>query len=402
MVAIDRSMGLIRDELDRLVQLRREFHQHPEIAYQERWTAGRIRTELDRLGIQHLDGLGGGTGTLAHIPGRSARAVGLRADIDALPMDDAGTQAWRSRTPGRAHACGHDGHITVLLGAAAVLKRLAGQDALPHPVTLIFQPAEEGGNGGERMVADGCLNGSRLGSPVAALFALHGWPSLPVGKVASRPGPMLAAADAFRIRVHGVGGHAAWPHLARDPVLGAAAIVQTLQALVAREVDPQQAAVVTVGSIHAGEAFNVIPASAEMLGTIRTFREDVRHHLRTRLQACVEHTAAALGLRAEVDFLPSTPATVNHAGAFEHFERVARSALGTEAVTDFGPPVMGAEDFAFYGAHVPACFLALGLDQPQRPCPPLHDPTFDFNDAALATGVQIMVALAQSNVEAIR
>jgi metal-dependent amidase/aminoacylase/carboxypeptidase family protein len=146
----------------------------------------------------------------------------------------------------------------------------------------------------------------------------------------------------------------------------------------------------------------VIPERAEMLGTIRTFREDVRHHLRTRLQACVEHTAAALGLRAEVDFLPSTPATVNHAGAFEHFERVARSALGTEAVTDFGPPVMGAEDFAFYGAHVPACFLALGLDQPQRPCPPLHDPTFDFNDAALATGVQIMVALAQSNVEAIR
>ncbi len=391
-----RIRALIAEQLPSLIQLRRDLHQHPEIGYQEHRTAERIRTELSAAGVRHTDGLAGGTGTLAHIPGggAAATAIALRTDIDALPMPDQGTQPWKSRVEGRAHACGHDGHTAILVGAARVLQRLSAEAPLPNPVTLLFQPAEEGGNGGARMVEDGALDGRVLGPAVSQVYGLHGWPSLPVGTVASRPGPMLASADAFQIQVLGAGGHAAWPHLTRDPVVAGAAIVQSLQSIVSRNVRPLDAAVITVTAFLAGEAYNVIPDRAELRGTTRAFSDQVHALLHTRIHEVAGQVAAAHGCTATVSFRPATPVTVNDAAAFARFERVATQALGADRVRDFGDPVMGAEDFSFYGRSARACFFALGLDDPQRPCAPLHDPTFDFHDQAIATGVETMVHLA--------
>jgi len=390
----DRIRALIAEELESLIALRRALHQQPEIGYEEKATAARIQLELAAIGIAHQGGLAGGTGTLAHLPGAAANAIGLRADIDALAMQEVGERAWKSRVQGRAHACGHDGHMAILLGAARVLSRLAKEHPLPNPVTFLFQPAEEGGNGAARMISDGCLNGSVLGPAISQIYGLHGWPSLPLGVVASRVGPMLAAADAFEIRVHGVGGHAAWPHLAKDPILTACAIIEALQSIVSRDVPPREAAVITVASMHAGEAFNVIPDMARLLGTTRSFNPIVQQLLHRRITECAEHTARARGLRAEVRFFANTPSTRNDATAFARFERVSQLALGHDRVLDFGDPVMGAEDFSFYGERAQACFFALGLDEPTRRCPPLHDPSFDFHDGSIATGVQTMVHLA--------
>jgi amidohydrolase len=395
----ERIRELVQRELPSLTALRRELHQQPEVGYEEVRTAERIRKELDAAGVRHADGLAGGTGTLAHLPGGNPgdAAIALRTDIDALPMEDHGDQPWKSRVPGRAHACGHDGHTTIAIGAARVLAALAKEHPLPNPVTLLFQPAEEGGNGGDRMVKDGALDGRVLGPPVDQIYGLHGWPSLPVGTVASRPGPMLAAAEAFEIQVRGVGGHAALPHLARDPVVAASAIVQNLQSVVSRAVRPFDAAVISVTAFQAGSAFNVIPEEANLRGTIRWFHEEVGALLHERMQACVQETARALGTEASLRFLSATPVTSNAEAAVARFERVARAALGQDRVRDFGDPVMGAEDFAFYGREVPACFFALGLDRPEAPCPPLHHPTFDFRDEALATGIETMVHLAVSD-----
>jgi len=223
-----RIRSLIEAEVAPLTAIRRALHEQPEIGYEEHRTAERIRREFDAAGVSFRPGLAGGTGTLAHSAGGApgTTAIGLRTDIDALPMDDRGSHAWKSRVTGRAHACGHDGHTTILLGAARVLAKLAKDAPLPNPVTLLFQPAEEGGNGGDRMVKDGALDGRVLGPRVSQLYGLHGWPTLPVGTVASCEGPMLASADAFEIELHGAGGHAAWPHLTRDPVLAAGAVVR--------------------------------------------------------------------------------------------------------------------------------------------------------------------------------
>jgi amidohydrolase len=399
MSPVDRIRELVQQELPSLTALRRDLHQHPEIGYEEVRTAERIRRELDAIGVKHADGLAGGTGTLAHLPGGAEGdpAIALRTDIDALPMDDHGSQPWKSRIEGRAHACGHDGHTTIAIGAARVLAALSKERRLPNPVTILFQPAEEGGNGGDRMVRDGALDGRLIGPSVGQIYGLHGWPSLPLGTVATRPGPMLAAAEAFEIQVRGLGGHAAVPHLARDPVVAASAIVQTLQAIVSRAVRPLDAAVISVTSFHAGTAFNVIPEHADLRGTIRWFHQDVGTLLHERMQACVQETARALGTEATLRFISATPVTHNDAAAVHRFDRVARAALGPTRVVEFGDPVMGAEDFAFYGRQVPACFFALGLDQPKSPCPPLHHPTFDFRDEALATGVETMVHLAISD-----
>jgi amidohydrolase len=391
-----RIQSLIAQEVDSLIAFRRELHQHPEIGYQEHETAKRIQRELAAIGVQHVGGLAGGTGTIAHIPGGKpgAKAIGLRADIDALPMHEHGERAWKSRVEGCAHACGHDGHTAIVLGAARVLQTLSKEHPLPNPVTLLFQPAEEGGNGADRMVKEGCLDGRVLGPAIEQMYGLHGWPSFPLGVVASRTGPMLAAADAFEITVHGAGGHAAWPHLAKDPILTACAIVEALQSIVSRDVAPLDAAVVTVAAMHAGEAFNVIPDTALLRGTTRSFRQPVQEMLHRRIRECAEHTARARGLRADVRFFANTPVTINEPQAVKRFERVAIATFGADRVRDFGDPVMGAEDFSFYGASARTCFFALGLDDPTLRCPPLHDPHFDFHDRAIATGVEAMVHLA--------
>jgi hippurate hydrolase len=390
----DEVRRLVRAELPRLVDLRHDLHMHPEVGYEEVRTSGIVRRGLEELAIAHVGGLAGGTGVLAHLHGGSARAVGLRADMDALPIHEVGARPWASRTAGRMHACGHDGHTAILLGTAAVLAALARRGTLPNPVTLVFQPAEEGGGGGQRMVEEGALDGSRLGPPVGEVYALHGWPELALGHVATRRGAIMAASDRFEIEVTGRGAHAAWPHRSADPVVCAAAIVTALQSIVARNVDPLDAAVVSVTVIEGGSAFNVIPDRVTIRGTYRSLSEGTRSLVERRLAEVSAGTAAAHGCTARCDPVRNYPVTINDAGAVERFEHVARAAIGAERVGTLAAPVMGGEDFAFYGPHAPSCYFALGLAPGGGPYPPLHAPDFDFNDDAIATGVELMCALA--------
>jgi len=389
----------IADDLDNLVALRRHLHAHPELSDREHNTARLIARELADLGLETRTGLAGGTGVIASIPATrpDAPTVALRADIDALPIHEATGLPWASTLPGVMHACGHDGHTAILIGAA---RALANADERPNNVLLIFQPAEEHGGGAERMCQQGVLGGADaggLGRPVDRIFGLHGWPLVELGRVATRPGPLLASTDDFDITIAGVGGHAAMPHLACDPIVAASAAVLNLQAIASRSVAPADAAVVTVGSFQAGTADNIIPASARLLGTVRALREDTRGLLERRLREVVASTAAAHGCRADVVFKPGYPVTANDPDLARHVLDVAGQTLGPDHAQLAPEASMGGEDFSYYGQHVPACFFLLGLmphnaDQAGQPL--LHQPTFDFNDDAIATGVAMMCALA--------
>ena len=389
-----RLRALVAEETPRLVGIRRDLHMHPEIGYEEHRTSQVVIRELADAGIAHTAGLAGGTGVLAHLPGAGGRSVALRADMDALPIVERSGREWASRTPGRMHACGHDGHTAILIGTARVLARLAAERALPHPVTLVFQPAEEGGGGGKRMVDDGALDGRHHGPPVDRAFALHGWPDLPLGAVGTRRGAIMAASDRFEIHVSGTGAHAAWPHRSADPVVCAAAIVTALQSIVARNVDPLDAAVVSVTVIQAGEAMNVIPDRALLRGTYRSLSEATRSMLERRMAEVAEGVARAHGCTARCECVRGYPVTVNDDDAVAHFERVARDAFGESRVQPIAAPVMGGEDFAFFGPHDATCYWALGLARPGTGCPALHAPDFDFADEAIPTGVELMCRLA--------
>ncbi len=402
----------VAQELPELVAFRHDLHRHPELSYEERRTSARVCEELDKRGVSYKAGLARGTGIVAHIPATGgtavsavrthgsesrATAVALRADMDALPIAERTGRPYASETPGVMHACGHDGHTTILLGAARVLSKI---DHRPNPVTLIFQPAEEGGAGGERMCDEGCLlgdEGGGLGPRVGRIFGLHGWPNVRLGTVATRPGPLLAATDDFTVRVRGVGGHAAYPHLAADPIVAAAHIVTALQTIASRNVSPTDSVIVTVGRISGGTANNVIPAGAEFIGTVRTLRSETRRLARERFYQIVEQTASAFGCRAEIEWEEGYPVTHNDPALTEHFLSVAREALGEKRVTLVEHPSLGGEDFSYYGRHVPACFYMLGLLPPgQDPAttPQLHQAEFDFNDDAIPTGVEMMCRLA--------
>lgn len=395
----ERVRSLIQAALPELIAIRRDLHAHPELGYQERRTSGVVVRELERLGIACRAGYAGGTGVVAHIPatagGRGDGAIALRADMDALPIEERSGVPYASTTRGVMHACGHDGHTANLLGVARVLAALEHR---PNPVTLIFQPAEEGGGGGRRMCEEGALNGDGaggLGPPVRAIFGLHGWPQLALGKVATRPGPLLAATDSFTVTVRGVQSHAAQPHLGRDPIVCAAAMISALQTVASRAVAPTDSVVVTVGTIQGGSARNIIPESVTFAGTVRTLTAAVRAEAKERIYAIARGVAAAHGCEALIGWEEGYPVTNNDPGATERFFAVARATLGAERVEHVPEPTMGGEDFSYYGHHVPACFFVLGLLPPGRASMPfLHQPEFDFNDAALATGIETMCALA--------
>jgi len=296
---------LIRAELPVVIAIRRDLHAHPELAYQEKRTSRVVCDELTRLGVEFVPGMAGGTGVLAHIPatgpgGKGAPvrgAVALRADMDALPIEEATGAAYTSKHPGVMHACGHDGHTANLLGVARVLSKL---DHRPNPVTLIFQPAEEGGAGGKRMCEDGAMNGSRLGPKVDRVFGLHGWPQYELGDVGSRPGPLLAATDNFHFEIVGEQSHAAYPQLSRDPVVAASQVVVALQTVCSRNAAPTECLVVTVATIHGGLAHNVIPRSVMLSGTMRTLTPEMRKMGRERVCAIATGVAAAMGCEARI------------------------------------------------------------------------------------------------------
>jgi len=374
---------------DWIIDERRTLHQIPELAYGEHETGRHIQGVLQDLGIDFEAGLGGGTGIVAQLGSGSAPCVALRADMDALPIEEETGAAFASKNQGAMHACGHDSHMAMLLGAARVLKENEAQ--LQGPVKLIFQPAEEGGAGAKKLCEEGVLK-----SPdVARIFGLHVWPQLPTGTVGLRDGAFLASAGFFEIRIQGKGGHAAMPSLAIDPVVAAAAVVTALQTIVSRERDPFSSNVVSVTQMEAGNAYNVIPSEVRLAGTLRSLSLEDQEANAQRIIEITKGTAAVYRCEAVVEF-PGTiyPPTVNHKDALAIGRRVATEIVGADALIEV-PQTMGGEDFSFYAQEVPGCFCALGIGNDAKDTSySLHHPRFAVDEDALAIGAAMHVAFA--------
>ena len=369
------------------VALRRDIHRHPELAFEEHRTAALVAAKLEDWGYAVTRGLGGTgvVGTL--VRGQGPRRLGLRADMDALPITEATGKPWASERPGLMHACGHDGHTAMLLAAA---RRLAEDGGFEGTLHLIFQPAEEGGGGALRMMADGLFE--RF--PCDAVFAMHNMPGVPQGHLVLREGAAMASSDYATITLTGIGGHGALPQHAADPVVAAASLVMALQTVVSRNVDPLQAAVVTVGALHAGQANNVIPATATLDLSVRALDRGVRTLLEQRIRALAEAQAASFGVRAEVAWRPGYAVLVNSAAETAFAREVALEVVGAERVVPQGPPLTGSEDFAFMLERVPGSYLLVGNGDGPGSCM-VHNPGFDFNDDNIAVGSAFWVRLAQ-------
>jgi amidohydrolase len=368
--------------------IRHDIHRRPELGFEEHETSRRIVAEIENVGLKYKAGLAGGTGVVAVLPATESggTTIALRADIDALPIFEQTGLPYASEIPGKMHACGHDGHTTMLIGA---MRALAAETSRPNHITFMFQPAEEGGGGGEKMVEDGCLSAAGLADPAEWVFGLHGWPAYKVGEMTSRPGPMMASTNSFEVVVRGRGSHAAFPHVGIDPIVAASHIVTALQTIPSRNVDPLDSMVITIGAFHAGTASNIIPMEARLLGTLRTLNADTRELGRRRIREVVQGIATSLGCEAEIIGADGYPVTINHPEAYRYW----RDVIGSD-VPDLAP-VMGAEDFSYYGPHAKACFFALGIvPHDQDDYPNLHAPTFDFNDDAIPVGVDAFVRLS--------
>ena len=383
----------IRRWQDEFVAIRRDLHAHPELGFEEHRTANVVAERLTALNIEHHTGVGK-TGIVAVVRGRSTasgRSVGLRADMDALPMQEDNTFAHRSRYDGRMHGCGHDGHTTMLLAAA---RYLAETRAFDGTVTLIFQPGEEGYAGGRAMIEDGLFE--RF--PADQIYALHNWPGLPVGQIAVRAGPMMAAADRVTIDIDGKGGHGAHPHQSIDPVLVAGHIITAAQSIVARNISPIDTAVVSLCSMHAGHpgAMSVIPRTAQLVGTVRTFKAATQDLIERRLSELVPSIAAAFGASATLRYERVYPATINTAAEARFAADVAGEVVGRENVVHDLDPSMGSEDFSFMLQRRPGAYARLGQGGigGAAPCF-LHDSRYDFNDSVIAIGAGYLAALAE-------
>ncbi len=378
-----------------IASVRRDIHAHPELCFQEQRTADIVAAKLTEWGIPIHRGMGT-TGVVGIVKnGTSSRAVGLRADMDALPMQEFNSFAHASQHAGKMHACGHDGHTAMLLAAA---QHLATNRDFDGTVYLIFQPAEEGGGGAREMIADGLFEQF----PMEAVFGMHNWPGSQVGKFAVSPGPVMASSNEFRIVIRGKGGHAALPHLGLDPVPVACQMVQAFQTIISRNKKPIDAGVVSVTMIHAGEATNVIPDSCELQGTVRTFTLEVLDMIEQRMQEIAQHTAAAFGLSCEFSFKRNYPPTINAAPEAAFARQVMAGIVGAENVL-VQEPTMGSEDFAFMLLAKPGayCFIANGdgshreMGHGAGPCM-LHNPSYDFNDDLIPLGATYWVQLAHA------
>ena len=377
-----------------IAQIRRDIHAHPELCFEENRTADVVAKALTDWGIPVHRGLGK-TGVVGIIQnGTSSRAVGLRADMDALPMTEHNHFPHASKHHGKMHACGHDGHTAMLLAAA---KHLSKHRNFDGTVYLIFQPAEEGGGGAHEMMKDGLFEKF----PMEAVFGAHNWPGMRVGVFGVNPGAMMASSNEFRITIRGKGSHAALPHLGIDPVPIACQVVQGFQTIVTRNRRPIDPAVISVTMIHAGEATNVVPDSAEIRGTVRTFSVEVLDMIQQRMQELAEHTCAAFGARCEFEFHRNYPPTVNHAAETAFVQRVLGTVVGADNVVPF-EPTMGAEDFSYFLQAKPGCYFTIGNgDGTHRdgghgigPCM-LHNPSYDFNDELIPLGATAWVRIAE-------
>jgi hippurate hydrolase len=376
-------------QADEFVSIRRDIHRNPELGFQEFRTSDLVAHCLAQWGYEVERGLGG-TGVVGQLRrGAGARRLGLRADMDALPIQEATGLEHASRNEGVMHACGHDGHTAMLLAAA---HHLARDGDFSGTLNLIFQPAEEGLGGAKRMMEDGLFRKY----PCDAIFAMHNMPGMPLGEFFFQHGPFMASMDQFNVRVQGRGGHGAIPQLSVDPVLVASHITVALQSIVSRNIDPLEAAVITVGSIKAGEAANVIPDSAEMKLSVRSLDRQARATLLARIPALIEAQAASFGAHAVVEHVNGTPVLVNEEAMTRFAHRVAEQQFGAARAHYGARPLMGSEDFAFMlDAHPQGCYLIVGNGDGEGSCM-VHNPGYDFNDGCLAAGSQYWGALAEA------
>jgi hippurate hydrolase len=386
-----------------LTEIRRDIHAHPELCFQEQRTSDLVAARLTEWGIPVHRGLGK-TGVVGIIRnGSSQRAIGLRADMDALPMTEHNRFAHASRHTGKMHACGHDGHTAMLLAAA---KHLAAHRNFDGTVYLVFQPAEEGGGGAREMIKDGLFE--RF--PMDAIYGMHNWPGLPVGSFAVCDGPAMASSNEFKITITGKGSHAALPHNGIDPVPVACQLVQAFQTVVTRNKKPTDAAVISVTMIHTGEATNVVPDSCEIQGTVRTFTLEVLDLIERRMREISQHTCAAFGASCEFGFKRNYPPTINHANEVAFLRGVMREVVGPELALEFDP-TMGAEDFSYFLQARPGAYFVIGNGEGAHrkaysasyhgmgPCT-LHNPHYDFNDELIPLGATLWVRLAEAWLKA--
>ena len=381
----------IRGYHGELTAVRRDIHAHPELSFQESRTSGLVADKLAAWGIEVHRGLAK-TGVVAVIPGKrkgSGRAIGLRADMDCLPMHERNTFAHKSQNEGRMHACGHDGHTTMLLGAARYLAETRNFDGTAY---LIFQPAEEGGGGGEVMVKEGLFE--RF--PANEVYALHNWPGLPPGKMAVRAGAVMAATDEVQITIRGKGGHGAMPHLAVDPVVTAAHVITALQTVASRTISPLDSVVVSICSMATSQVgvFNVIPDHVKLVGTVRSFQPETRDLAERRVREIVTKTAEAFGATAEVTYARGYPATVNSAREAQFAADVGKRLFGADNVITEHEPTMGGEDFSYMLQARPGAYVFLGQGGAQGGCL-LHNPNYDFNDEVIPLGAGYLAALVE-------
>ncbi|MCO5131588.1 MAG: M20 family metallopeptidase [Xanthobacteraceae bacterium] len=376
--------------LDELVAFRHDLHSNPELLYDLPRTSAQVASALRKAGCDEVvEGIGK-TGVVAVIRGKSnasGRAIGLRSDMDALPILEATGKPWASQTPGKMHACGHDGHTTMLLGAAM---GLAQSRAFDGTAVLIFQPAEEGGAGARAMIEDGLFRRW----PVSEVYGMHNRPNLPVGEFTIAPGAIMGSVDVIEIEIEGVGGHAAMPHQTVDPAPVIAALIQAVQTITARTINPMDSAVISITTIHGGDAFNVIPQTIRMTGTVRTLNDAVRDHVEARLNQAVTGIAAAYGAKGRLDYSRHYPVTVNRAQETELAAVAAEAVAGAGRVARDMPATLGGEDFAFMLNEVPGAMINIG----NGPSAGLHHPAYDFNDEAIAWGCSYWCELVRQRL----
>jgi amidohydrolase len=385
----------IKSSAQTFASIRQDIHAHPELGFEEYRTSDLIAKALTEWGIPIHRGLGktGVVGTVR--AGQSERAIGLRADMDALPITERNTFAHASEYKGKMHACGHDGHVAMLLAAAHRFSRHCSFDGTVH---LIFQPAEEGGGGARHMIADGLFD--RF--PMEAIFGMHNWPGMAIGEFGIAPGPVFASANKFKIVIHGKGAHAAMPHNGIDPVPVACQLVQGFQSIIARNKRPIDPAVISVTMIHTGEALNVVPETCEIQGTVRTFTLEVLNLIERRMREMAEATCRAFEASCTFEFSRDYPPTINHMKETQFVRRLLEEAVGAHQVRSF-EPTMGAEDFSFFLQKVPGCYFLIGngdgihraKGHGDGPCM-LHNPNYDFNDELIPSGAETWVRLVES------
>lgn len=372
---------------DEVSQWRRHLHQNPELMFDVHQTAKFIEEKLRGFGCDEVVTGIGQTGVVGIIRGRHGEGatIGLRSDMDALPLTEITGKPWASTNAGKMHACGHDGHISMLLGAA---QYLAETRNFKGSVAVIFQPAEEGGGGGREMVKDGMMERFTI----SEVYGLHNIPGIPIGEFAIRKGPIMAATDEFTITIEGRGGHAAQPHTTIDPVVIGAQLVNGLQTIVSRGTDPLDSVVISVTKFHAGDAYNIIPQKAELAGTVRTLRKEMRDYAQKRLTEIVEGITVALGATVTIDYARNYPVTFNHDRETDFAAKVARQVAGNNAVNEEVAPMMAGEDFSYMLEARPGAFIFMGNGASAS----LHNPAYDFNDDAIPHGISYWVNIAES------